>query len=202
MGKTGILDSSRPGLRIRGWIAIGGALLVLLVLAADAAAAPFDAHGSVEQVYATGLTPGSTVSLLDGGGQTVQTKTANDHGGTLFRNVAPGGGYEVGADGATSEPLQVLTTASAPPDPSIYEQSIPESGYGYLTTRDGTKLAIDVHPPQDVPHVIPGVDLPPIPSGPKPTLIEYAGYGYANPAGPESGISLIANLMGFTVVDV
>ena len=38
--------------------------------------------------------------------------------------------------------------------------------------------------------------------GPRPTLIEYAGYGYANPDGPESGISLIANLMGFTVVDV
>ena len=30
---------------------------------------------------------------------------------------------------------------------SIYKQSIPESGYGYLTTRDGTQLAIDVHPP-------------------------------------------------------
>ncbi len=23
----------------------------------------------------------------------------------------------------------------------------PDSGYGYLTTRDGTQLAIDVHPP-------------------------------------------------------
>ena len=38
--------------------------------------------------------------------------------------------------------------------------------------------------------------------GPYPTLIEYSGYGYANPSGPQSGISLIANLMGFTVVDV
>ena len=32
-------------------------------------------------------------------------------------------------------------------NPSIYDQSIPTNGYGYLTTRDGTKLAIDVHPP-------------------------------------------------------
>ena len=44
--------------------------------------------------------------------------------------------------------------------------------------------------------------MPYIPTGPTPTLIEYSGYGYANPAGPENGISLIANLMGFTVVDV
>ena len=51
-------------------------------------------------------------------------------------------------------------------------------------------------------HVLPGVELPPLPSGPTPTLIEYAGYGYADPAGPQSGISIIANLMGFTVVDV
>ena len=37
---------------------------------------------------------------------------------------------------------------------------------------------------------------------PAPTLIEYSGYGYANPAGPDSGIATLANLMGFTVVDV
>ena len=40
------------------------------------------------------------------------------------------------------------------------------------------------------------------PAGPRPTLIEYAGYGYARPSGPESGISIVANLMGFTVVNV
>ena len=32
--------------------------------------------------------------------------------------------------------------------------------------------------------------------------MEYSGYGYANPAGAESGISPIANLLGFAVVDV
>src|SRR6202043_2635036 len=37
---------------------------------------------------------------------------------------------------------------------------------------------------------------------PYPTLIEYSGYGYANPAGPENGIAVLANLMGFAVVDV
>jgi uncharacterized protein len=178
---------------------------LLLVPGHAAAAEPsFDAHGSVEQVYATGLPPGAQVSLYDDGGAEVATKTADELGGILFRDVAPGGGYTVGlsSGGPRSAPLQVLTTQSAPPSTDVYDQSIPSSGYGYLTTRDGTKLAIDVHPPQDVTHVLPGVELPPLPSGPTPTLIEYSGYGYANPAGPESGISILANLMGFTVVDV
>ena len=47
-----------------------------------------------------------------------------------------------------------------------------------------------------------GLQLPQLGSGPTPTLIEYSGYGYADPAGPQSGISILANLMGFTVVDV
>jgi hypothetical protein len=187
------------------WPALGCALLALLLAPGLAAATPsFDAHGSVEQVYATGLPPGSQVSLYDSEGHEVTSRNANELGGTLFRNVAPGSGYTVGltANGPESAPLQVLTTQSAPPSTGFYGQSIPSSGYGYLTTRDGTKLAIDVHPPQDVTHVLPGVELPPLPSGPTPTLIEYSGYGYANPAGPESGISILANLMGFTVVDV
>jgi predicted acyl esterase len=166
-------------------------------------AATFEARGSVEQVYATGAAPGAQVSLYNAEGGEVATKSANELGGVLFRNVAPGDGYRVRvASGPESGPLRVLTTESAPPSTDIYNQSIPSSGYGYLTTRDGTKLAIDVHPPQDVTHVLPGVELPPLPSGPTPTLIEYSGYGYANPAGPENGIAILANLMGFTVVDV
>ncbi len=238
-------------------LALGCGLLLLALIPGRALAAPsFDAHGSVEQVYATGLNPGAQVSLDNSGGSVLETKSADNLGGVLFRNVTPGGGYRVVSGGAQSGPLQVLTTASAPPNPNIYNQSIPASGYGYLTTRDGIKLAIDVHPPQDVskvvtgaaggatasassanaapggpPSISPGIELPKLPIElPKPpieipklpelpkggggtpelptlptatpTLIEYSGYGYANPAGPENGISLIANLMGFTVVDV
>ena len=58
-----------------------------------------------------------------------------------------------------------------------------------------------MHPPQDAGKGS-GVQPPPVPAGPTPTLIEYSGYGYADPAGPQSGISVLANLMGFTVVDV
>src|SRR5204863_9158718 len=92
----------------------------------------------------------------------------------------------------------------------IYNQSIPDNGYTYLTTRDGTKLAIDVHPPTS-PAGEPGapsfIHLPNFPGNPSyaptyPTLIEYSGYGYANPAAPVNGIAVLANLMGFAVVDV
>jgi uncharacterized protein len=199
MGGTSRCRWSRPL-----WPALACCLLAALFAAPGTAAAvpAFEAHGSVEQVYATGLPPGAQVTLRDGGGLTVATRTANDLGGTLFRNVAPGDGYRVASGGEESPPLQVLDTRSAPPDDGIYDQEIEESGYQYLTTRDGTELAIDVHPPSDVTKVLPGVELPPLPSGPTPTLIEYSGYGYANPDGPENGIAIIANLMGFTVVDV
>jgi predicted acyl esterase len=170
---------------------------------ASAAKPKFNAHGSVEQVYVTDLSPGEQVSLLNSAGTTIATRQANSLGGSLFRNVPPGSGYRVRAsDGTESDPLTVLTTQSAPPSTDVYNQTIPPNGYGYLTTRDGTKLAIYVHPPQDVAKALPGVQPPPVPAGPTPTLIEYSGYGYADPAGPQSGISILANLMGFTVVDV
>jgi predicted acyl esterase len=177
---------------------------------AHKAAVTFSATGSVEQLYVTGLGPGQRMSLLNRGGRTIAMRSADALGGLLFRNVAPGVGYRVRLypHGASSGPITVHSAGAAPWDPSVYNQSIPENGYGYLTTRDGTKLAIDVHPPTS-PAGEPGV-LPPgvsPPGGPDyappyPTLIEYSGYGYADPAGPVNGIAVLANLMGFAVVDV
>ncbi len=182
--------------------------LPALHAAASATAPAFTAAGSAQQVYVTGLAPSSRVSLLSSAGKTLATHTANSLGGTLFRNVPPGTGYHVRrlSDGMQSGALTVHTNASAPWDPSIYNQTISDNGYQYLTTRDGTKLAIDVHPPTS-PAGFPGLSKPLPNAGtdetpPYPTLIEYSGYGYANPAGPQSGIAILANLMGFAVVDV
>ena len=80
----------------RGLIGIApvlAALAVCLVTAATASA--FSAHGSVEQVYVTGLAPGAQMSLLGEDGETVSTQTADSLGGLLFRNVAPGKRYRV-----------------------------------------------------------------------------------------------------------
>ena len=191
------------GRRVRA--AVGAVAVTLAFGGAAASAEAFDAHGSARQVYVTGLEPGTQTTLLDAEGATVASGTGDAQGGLLFRDVDAGEGYRVRtASGETSGPLTVMTEDAAPPSTAIYDQRIPSSGYGYLTTRDGIKLAINVHPPQDITIALPGgVQAPPPPvDTPTPTLIEYSGYGYANPEGPDSGIATIANVMGFTVVDV
>src|SRR5215212_76679 len=199
----------RPRLAPAFLAVVCGGLALLLGFAAGAGAADrsgpgFRAHGSVGQVYVTGLHPRARMTLLNRHGHAVATQRADGLGGLLFRHVKPGAGYRVrhAGGGAKSSKLRVLTQRPAPPRKRFYHQHISSSGYQYLRTRDGTKLAIDVHPPQDVTTALPGAQLPPIPAGPNPTLIEYSGYGYANPDGPENGIAILANLMGFTVVDV
>jgi predicted acyl esterase len=184
------------GLWRRALIGVVPALAVLAVwLVTAATASAFSAQGSVEQVYVTGLAPGAQMSLLGKKGETVSTQTADSLGGLLFRKVAPGKLYHVrlSATAEESGPITVHTQKPASWNKSTYKQSIPTSGYTYLTTRDGTQLAIDVHPPAvaSTKH-----------KGAVPTLIEYSGYGYANPAGPESGLAQVANQLGFAVVDV
>jgi predicted acyl esterase len=206
---------SQLGRRARISTVVGLAAFSLWLVAAASASA-FTVQGSVEQVDVTGLAANAQMSLLSKSGTTVYTQEADSQGGLLFRNVKPGKKYRVRltSTGETSPPITVHTDASAPWDPSIYNQEIPDNGYTYLTTRDGTKLAIDVHPPTSpagepgVPSMFhfPALPIPGVPSvsytPPYPTLIEYSGYGYANPAGPENGIAVLANLMGFAVVDV
>jgi predicted acyl esterase len=164
-------------------------------------------RGSARQVDVTGLAAGARVALLNASGHRGATGKADSLGGLLFRDVKPGKGYRVKAlaGGARWAAVTVHSNRSKPWDPKVYHQSLPEEGYGYLKTRDGTKLAYYVHPPTSPAGLgVPPVTLPPGPdyAPPYPTLIEYAGYGYANPAGPESGIAVLANLMGFAVVDV
>ena len=188
--------------------AVLAATATALATASTASAAGFSAHGSAEQVYVTGLAAHAKMSLLNAAGHRVATKRADSLGGLLFRNVKPGKGYRVrlSKNGAKSGPITVFSNRPAPSSTAFYNQTIPKSGYGYLTTRDGTKLAIYVHPPQDWAKALTnsqGIPPPVFPSnGPYPTLIEYSGYGYADPSGPQSGISAVANLMGFAVVDV
>jgi uncharacterized protein len=104
---------------------------------ASAATASISAHGSAEQVYVTGLAPNASMSLLRANGTTLYTQQGDSLGGLLFRNVPPSGGYRVrsNADGAESGPITVHSDAAAPWDPDIYNQSIPDEGYTYLTTR-------------------------------------------------------------------
>ena len=210
--------ASTRGIRTRSHRAARlGVLLAILTLvwlasSPPASAASFSAHGSAEQVYVTGLAPNASASLLTSSGSVLYTQNADSLGGLLFRNVPPGKGYRVqlNPSGPTSGSITVHSNAAAPWDPDIYSQTINDNGYQYLTTRDGTQLAIDVHPPTSPAGEPSGptfIHLPSFPANtsyapPYPTLIEYSGYGYADPSGPENGIAVLANLMGFAVVDV
>jgi uncharacterized protein len=171
-------------------------LFALAVLLASAAYAPaaraFTARGSVEQVQVTGAKPGTRLVLVDRRDGQVAARRAGSLGAALFRQVKPGAGYRVRlkSGGAQSAAFRVLPDRSAPPSTKTYDQTIPAGGYGYLTTRDGTQLAINVH--------LPG----PADQGPYPTLVEYSGYDYANPAGGGGSIYQIGTVLGYAVVDV
>ena len=130
----------------------------------------------MEQVHVTGARPGAKLMVGK------RSQRAGRLGAAVFRNVKPGV-YRV-----RGKRVRVLSTRSAPPSTKRYRQKLPKSGYGYLTTRDGTKLAINVQLPSG--------------PGPFPTLVEYSGYGYADPDGGESSIAAIAKLLGYAVVDV
>src|SRR3954447_15045392 len=202
-----IVRTHRASLRITLVVTMLAGLLSAIGASAAGQAAVV-AHGSAKQVYATGLAPSAEVALLDRAGHRVATKNATSLGGVVFYGVRPGSEYRVQPlpHGHKSGPVTVHSEAAAPWDPSVYKQSVPDDGYGYLTTRDGTKLAYTVPPPTGPPGQ--GTPKFQLPSGlpdyapPYPTLIEYSGYGYANPDGPVSGIAVLANLMGFAVVDV
>jgi len=164
-------------------------LLVALSPAGASAANSLNVHGSVNQVYVTGAQPGTSLRLVRKG-NVVSRKPVGTLGGVVFRRIASGKGYRVrAADGSLSRRIAVMSERP-PKNTSIYNQTLPAGGYGYAYTRDGTSLALDVR--------LPG----PAENGPYPTLVEYAGYGYANPAGAQSGISQLLNLLGYAVVDV
>jgi len=156
-----------------------------------AAAIPFSVGGSVEQVSVVGSRPHTKLRLITHDGQTVGRGTADAAGSYLFRDVVPGEGYVV-AQGTTakttSPPVRVLAPSDTPSQ-SFYDGQALAPGYQYLTTRDGTRLAVNV--------VLPG----PPEAGPYPTVIEYSGYDPANPKGTQAA-SRIAQSLGYATVGI
>ncbi len=160
--------------------------------AATHAAAPttasFVVQPSVNQVAVTGATAGAVAELRTATGSKVATRPVDTAGSVLFRDVRAGGGYVVTVGGETSAPVKVMSRSDTPA-PSFYSSQRIQPGYGYLETRDGTLLSIDVR--------LPG----PVDAGPYPTVVEYSGYDPSNPGGrqPASGI---AQILGFATVGI
>lgn len=153
---------------------------------------PFTAHGSVNQVYAYGLGVGTSVQLLNDSDVAVQTGTSDAKGALLFRNVEAGTDYQVKTDAGTVGDLTVTNTNDHPDDQHYADlaasQPISE-GYGYLTTRDGTKLSINVSFPNDGS------------SGPWPVIVNYSGYDPSQPPGPPREAT-VYTYQGYVVVGV
>jgi predicted acyl esterase len=163
-------------------------------------------HGSIEQAYVTDAMPGAEYELrriessagksqeLDGG-EVIGAGVADHRGSFIWRDLEPGGGYMLIPLGVINDdrpgaygPVTV-TGLYDHPDASIFEGQEIGPGYGYLRTRDGTLLSINV--------ILPG----PVEGGPYPTLIEYSGYTVSDPAPNQPGM-LIGPLLGFATVGV
>ncbi|MBX3025036.1 CocE/NonD family hydrolase [bacterium] len=158
----------------------------------DAAEASFAAHGSVNQVYVTGATEGEVLELVGADWLVQQHGTVDSAGALIFRNVDAGAGYRVvaGSPGNLSaSPALTVTNVDEPPPQSFYDSQVIGKGYGYLQTRDGTTLSINV--------VLPG----PIENGPYPTVIEYSGYSPSNPDSPQPS-TLLTSLLGYAAVGI
>ena len=77
--------------------------------------------------------------------------------------------------GERSAPITVLSAHVTPPS-SLYTDQQLEPGYGYLKTRDGTLLSVNV-------------DLPgPADEGPYPTVVEYSGLRPVEPGRPATRV--------------
>lgn len=179
--------------------------LAPLALAPTAAADALVARGSVNQVQVTGAAPGAGLELRHEGA-TVATGTADARGAFIFGvqygttdDVPAGTGYtvQIAGGGSESAPVTVTAPADDPPQSFYDDQTLPyglaEAGYGYVTTRDGTELAIHSQPP--------AVDL----NGPAPDpiLVNYSGYTPANPAATDPEPTLLAaRLQGYGTVGV
>lgn len=194
--RTDRMTTAAPAGRRRAVAVIVVAVLVLAGFAglggghappAGAAPLPFTVQGSVEQVAVTDLSPRSGVELLSGS-TIVASGTADAQGAFLFRSVAPGSGYRVRSAGQTSTSVSVTGAADVPPD-AFYSVNKLKPGYGYLTTRDGTKLSVNVTLPRD--------GSP----GPWPVVVDYSGYDPSQPGDPPQEALPLA-YQGYVVVGV
>lgn len=169
-------------------VALVGTAIALPTTSPASAAVTFSVRGSIEQVATWGHVPGTGVELIDGAAAVVDSATADDQGAVLFPEVPPGPGYVVRTAAGDSEPVAV-TDPEVHPAPSFYEGIELEEGYGYLPTRDGTRLSVNVAFP------FVGGD------GPWPVVLNYSGYDPSDPAGVPRE-ALVYRFLGYVVVGV
>ncbi len=152
------------------------------------ARATFTVQPGTEQIAILDATPGDTLTVSRDATE-VAHGSVDEQGSLLFRNLEPGDGYAISSDTETTDTITVADAAVNPPAEFYASQpKLPEGGFGYITTRDGTTLSANV--------VLPG----PADQGPYPTVVEYSGYQPSDPGSAE--FAQIYTSMGFAYVGV
>lgn len=154
-------------------------------------AAPLDATVApgTHMITVTGAEPGLELAVVSTDGTQTAAGAVDERGSLLFRGIEPGEYRVVTSDGASTSDVVTVYGPEAVPDASFYSsQVLPAGGFGYLTTRDGTTLSINV--------ALPG----PAENGPYPTVVEYSGYAPSNP--DDTTFALLFNTLGYAYVGV
>lgn len=139
------------------------------------AIASFEVRESVEQLHVARADPDLEVELVDATGRRVAAGVTDYQGSLIFRKVEPGSGYRLATRETPAQiagPFTVMSIEGSAPPQEFYASQRIEPGYGYITTRDGTRLSVFV--------TLPG----PIEEGPYPTVVNYSGYDPSKPGGP------------------
>jgi uncharacterized protein len=139
-----------------------------------------------EQVAVLDADAGTDLELVDQQHHVIATGEVDDLGSLLFRDVAAGS-YTIRSDTEETEPFDVAALGDTPP-PSFYAEQRVRPGFGYLQTRDGTTLSVNV--------MLPGS----VAEGPYPTVLEYSGYEPSNPDQP--GLPQLFTTLGYAYVGV
>jgi uncharacterized protein len=140
------------------------------------------------QVAVLDAEPGTELVLASAiGAEVAGSGVVDELGALLFRGIDPGS-YVIRSEMETTDPFTVMGIDDVPPDSFYAEQRLPAGGFGYLETRDGTTLSVNV--------LLPG----PAADGPYPTVVEYSGYAPSNP--DAQGLPQLFNALGYAYVGV
>ena len=152
------------------------------------AKATFSVRPGANQIAVTGAKPGETLTV-DRNSTDIAYGTVDEQGSLLFRNLDPVDGYTISSATVISDSVAVADSSINPPAAFYASQpKLPEGGFGYITTRDGTTLSANV--------LLPG----PADRGPYPTVVEYSGYQPSDPGSAD--LARLYTAMGFAYVGV
>lgn len=131
------------------------------------------------------------VEVLNEDGTVVGRADLAENGTAVIRRL-PAGEVELQfiAEGQTINGGTVDIPGEEVTDPSIYDREELTSGFGYITTRDGTQLSAFIS--------LPGSTS----DGPYPTLVEYSGYSPSDPTAAADPYRLLIPSLGYALVQV